>query len=238
MRFFALLLALSASGPLAAAPLDGEPAGDGPFAVAPVAESELATMRGGFRLPNGIDVSMTVQTQTAIDGAVVLRTIFRADQGPPTLAVYVPRDGTVVAAGRPGGSGGQTTVMPSVSLDPRGVIEVTPGVVTPTSVNVSTGSNQGGIGDVPEGLETAGDTVRQQTVGNLRTAAIDAADISIVHFAGAAFGSAIVNSGSDRMIETQTSIAIDLRNAGPDVLGSSMLRAQGLTDDALALRGF
>ena len=70
----------------------------GPFGT-PVAEAELETARGGFRLPSGIDVALTVQTQTAIDGAVVLRTEFRANQGAPQFAVFVPKAGETVAAG-------------------------------------------------------------------------------------------------------------------------------------------
>ena len=59
--------------------------------VAPLSDAELARQRGGFRLPNGVDVALTVQTQTAVDGAVVLRTVFRADQGAPTLTVFTPK---------------------------------------------------------------------------------------------------------------------------------------------------
>lgn len=213
--------------------------GAGPFAAAAVAESELATMRGGFRLPSGIDVALTVQTQTAVDGAVLLRTVFQADQGPATVTVYVPRSGTTVEQpdAASATSGGPSATMPSVSFDTRGVINVLPGVVSPSGVSVTSGHQAGGLGDVPAGMEVAGSAVNQQNLDGLRTAELSAGDLNVIHFAGRAFGSAIINTGSDRLIETQTNVSIDLRNAGPDVLGSSMIRAQDLTFDALSLRG-
>ncbi len=209
-----------------------------PFGVAPVADVELATMRGGFRLPNGIDIALTVQTQTAIDGAIILRTVFRADQGPPTLTAFVPRAGTTVAAASQGTPGqGAVASNPSIAFDARNGIWVTPGLAMPGIAVLADATGQGGSDALPEGLEVAGDSVRQGGLGGLQTVALDAADISVIHFAGTAFGSAIANSGSDREIATQTSVAIDIRNAGPDVLGSSMLRAQDVAFSPMQMRG-
>lgn len=209
----------------------------GPFAVAAVTETELATMRGGFRLPNGIDVALTVQTQTAVDGRVVLHTVFHADHGPPTVTVYVPRPGTVVAQPNETTTPGDApSTMPSLRIDQRGVVDVLPGVVEPKTVSVTRGGSGGAIA-VPAGMEIAGDAIQPQANGGLQTVKLETAELSVIHFAGRAFGSAIVNMGSDRMIESRTSVSIDLRNAGPDVLGSSMMRAQNLTFDALSLRG-
>ena len=61
-------------------------------------------------------------------------------------------------------------------------------------------------------------------------------DIRIVHLTGNAIGSAIANMGSDRAIDTQTTLSIDLRNAGPDVLGSTMLRVEDVGIGALTSR--
>ena len=64
-----------------------------PIAAAPVADPILAEQRGGFRLPSGIDVALSVQTQTAVNGAVLLRTVFQIDQGAPNFTIYAAQAG-------------------------------------------------------------------------------------------------------------------------------------------------
>lgn len=209
-----------------------------PFAQAAVPDPELAELRGGFRLPGGIDVAMTIDTQTAIDGAVVLRTVFRADGGQPSLSVYTPREGEAVAAGPRGTPVAGTPPTPVVTYDRQGGIQVsTAGGAAP---GVSLG---GGAGPIQPGLEivsptdagiaTDAGTVAERTQGALRVVELTGKDLSIAHIAGGAFGSAIANAGNDRVIDTETRVSIDLAGAGPDVIGSSMLRAQDITADAL-----
>ena len=72
--------------------------------------------------------------------------------------------------------------------------------------------------------------VDPQIVTIMRSRAIRVADI------GGAFGSAILNSGSDRTISTATTVSIDLRNAGPEVLGSALLRIEDVAIGALTTR--
>lgn len=205
----------------------------------PLTDPELAEQRGGFRLPNGIDVAMTVQTQTAVDGAVVLSTVFRADQGAPTLTVYTPRPGESVV-GQASAAARNAVIAPSVTYDGRNGIQITPGASAPP-IGVAAGAASGG-GGVPQGLTavdaasgvaTDAGLVTEAARGGVRTVELRGPDLTITHFAGDAFGTAIANSGSDRAIDTQTTLSIDLRNAGPDVLGSSMLRAAAIADDAV-----
>ncbi len=68
------------------------------YTATPLPDAELARHRGGFRLPNGVDVALTVQTQTALNGAVVLRSVFSLDAGDPSFVVYTPRDGQTIAS--------------------------------------------------------------------------------------------------------------------------------------------
>jgi len=225
----ALLLALAA--------VQGDP-----FAAPALPDPDLAAQRGGFRLPNGIDVAMTVQTQTSVNGAIVLRTVFTADQGTPTLTVYAPKPGTTVAAApsTPAAATG-TAGAPTITYDGRNGIQVTPGSAAP-GISVAAGAASAG-GAVPAGLEQVGatattdaGTISQQVQGGLRTVALRGSDLSITHIAGDAFGSAIANSGNDRAIDTSTSVSIDLGNAGPDILGSAMLRVQDVAVEAATMR--
>src|SRR5690606_26638845 len=61
-----------------------------PFTRAPVADAVLAEQRGGIRLPNGIDVDLSIDTITAIDGRIVLQTVTRITEGSPVVTAYVP----------------------------------------------------------------------------------------------------------------------------------------------------
>lgn len=206
----------------------------------PLPDEILATQRGGFRLPSGIDVALTVQTQTAINGAVVLRSVFQADHGTPTLTVYAPRPGETVAAdgGHTGASG--DPAMPVVTYDSRNGIQIsTSGGAPAVSLTLPGGAAPVATGLAPvtgEGIVTDNGMVSQSTRGALQVAELRAADLTITHLAGSAFGTAIANAGNDRAIDTSTAIGIDLRNAGPDVLGSSMLRVQDVAINAMQFR--
>lgn len=209
------------------------------FAEPPLPDADLATQRGGFRLPNGIDVALTVQSQTAVNGIVVLRTVFAVDQGPATLDVYAPRAGATVAAGRTDTSG-RAVATPQVTYDGRHGIQVTPGV---TRTGVSIGSQPGdplpdGLVsvDAASGAATANGVIRQSGTASGQTVRLDGADLSIAHLTGKAFGTVIANTGSDRTIDTSTTLSIDVRNAAPDVLGSALLRVEGLATGVLAER--
>ena len=200
----------------------------------PVAEPELADQRGGFRLPNGVDVAMTVQTDTAVNGAVVLRTVFAVDRGAPTLSVYAPKVGETVAStiARTGQAGRGA---PVVSIDARGTLQITPGATTAV-IGAAGRADAGvpaGLEQVAAGAVTDNGTVSQTAAGAGSRVTLQGGDLSITHLSGNALGSAIANAGNNRVIDTQTSISIDLAGATPDVVGSSMLRAEGVALDAL-----
>ena len=214
---------------------------EAPWERAPLPDPVLAQQRGGFRLPSGVEISLSVRTDTAVNGALVLRTVFSADQGAPTVAIYAPRTGTSVASGLGQGSSGTTTVgSPTVTYDGRGNIQVTPAV---TTIAVS-GAGRGDAGAaIPAGLIQVGagavtdaGTIAEAANGLARAVTLQGPDISVTHLVGTALGSVIANAGSNRTIDTQTSVAIDLHGAGPDVVGSSMLRVQGVAESALQER--
>lgn len=216
------------------------------FDAGTVPDQVLATQRGGVRLPNGIDLALAVQTQTAVNGAVVLQTVYAVDKGPATLTVYVPSPGSVVPAQRAAPPSVSPAAMtPIVSYDPRTGHSVTQGYsgmpVTVGGGNVAVVSST----SIPEGLvvldqsaseNTAAGAVSSRSDGLLKTVTLAGNDLTIAHLAGAAFGSAIANTGSDRAIDTMTSISIDLRSAGPDVLGSVFFRVEDVALGALGSR--
>lgn len=201
------------------------------FAAPPVPDAVLGELRGGIELPNGIDLTLTVQTQTAIDGAVVLQTVFALVDGPPKIVVYTPPAGQTVPAGASAVPG--ASIAPTVSFDVGQGVQVIPGV---TMVPVVVGSGS----QATAGLEEVNAAHVATNAGVLdrseQAISLTGADFSVTHFIGGAFGSAILNSGSDRTISTATTVSIDLRNAGPEVLGSALLRIEDVAIGALTTR--
>lgn len=146
------------------------------FVVAPLPDGELSQLRGGFALPGGLDVAITIQTDTRVDGTLVLSTVYRVDQSTPTLMVNVPRE--------------------KIAAD----IQVK---------HVNLAGDQNG-----QSVQLHGDR------------------LDVTHLLGRTIGSAIANTGSDRIIDSATTIGIDIRGATPANLGSSMLRVDALANDA------
>ena len=210
---------------------------------APVPDAVLAEERGGFRLPSGVDVALSVETQTAVNGAVVLKTVFKVDQGTPTLTTYVPKTGVTVQLGTAaeGKAAGGAAAPPAITFDGRGGVSVIPGV---NMVGVSAGkASATGESALADGLQavsgtvaTDNGTVAEATRGAVRTVTLTGNDLSITHLAGNAFGSAVANAGSDRTIDTTTTVGIDLGGAGPDVVGSAMLRVEDVAIGAMMMR--
>lgn len=206
-----------------------------------VPEPVLAEQRGGFRLPNGIDVALSIDSRTAINGAIVLQTVVKIDEGAPVVTAYVPKNGESVGlAMNQSGTGGAPAA--TVTYDEqRGLI-----VTKPTfSPSVSVGGGQNGAGTPVEGLQevdlsqrftSANGEIRKGMFGAAEAIEFSTADLSVLHLTEGVYGSAILNSGSNRTIDTQTTISIDLQNVGPAVLGSTMLRVEGLAIDAMTGR--
>ncbi len=215
------------------------------FDQAPLPDAVLADLRGGIRLPNGIDAALTIETQTAVNGALVLMTVVKIDTGPPELAVYAPpAGGEVPAQTTSGAATPASSALPTISFDGRNGLHIVPGSGQ-SPLTVSSGSPSASIGVIPDGLEqvdtaspvlTDNGQITFSNNGVTRTVELASSDLRILHLTGNAFGSAIANSGSDRAIDTQTTLAIDLTNAGPDVIGSTMLRVDNVAIDALASR--
>lgn len=62
-----------------------------PFGSAPVSDRELGGMRGGYQLPNGMNVTVGVQIETYVDGTLALRTVLNVvDTAKAALEVFVP----------------------------------------------------------------------------------------------------------------------------------------------------
>lgn len=193
------------------------------FAQLPVEDDALATMRGGFGLPGGLEVSVAVQSDTRVNGLLLLRSVFVVDKGAPELSVF-GRTGDVASSTARTGNG-----------------------VPSSTVTISGGTFA--LGGASEGLErldvsaggasvaTAGGSVRVDKAGAGSQVVLSGPTLDVSHLAGQAYGSVIANRGNDVTIDTVTNINIDLKNTMPSNIGSAMFRVEALAIDSAARLG-
>lgn len=215
------------------------------FDQAPLSDAELADLRGGIRLPNGIDAALTIETQTAVDGAIILMTVVKIDVGLPQVAVFAPGEGaSVPAQPQDAAAGSASQGLPTFSFDNRNGLHVFPGAGR-LSATVTSAPAPADGGGVPDGLlpvdmdapaQTGHGLISASGRGGLTSVELTMPDLQVLHLTGNAFGSVIANSGSNRAIDTQTTVSLDLRNAGADVIGSTMLRVADMASGAMAMR--
>ncbi|NJC32930.1 hypothetical protein GGR88_000404 [Sphingomonas jejuensis] len=212
-----------------------------PFRGEKVPDEALATMRGGFRLPSGIDVSLAVQSETSVDGLLLLRSVYRIDDGAPKLALFAPAPGQTVRT-QPVEANGASAGGLAVSFDRSSGVVFVPSGTTRPAVSVSSGASPAAA--APDGLapidiapggsvDTNGGTVRLVDAGGQIQARLDGMEIDVGHVFGQGFGTIIANSGNDRTIDTVTTISLDLTGTTPFNLGSAAMRIDGLATDAV-----
>ncbi len=216
----------------------------GPFAaVTPVADADLAEMRGGFSLPGGIDIALAVQMDAAVDGALVLRTVFTASQGAPTLAVYAPAPGTrgpatTVASQAAGASA------PALILDRgAGWTSLEPGVTAPAAVAVAVGQTTvappAGLAPLPAAvggpaIATGAGLVQLSSIPSGTRIELSGAMIDITQLVGATFVNMVQNSGNDRSIDTATTINVALGNTAATTAATAAARIADIAGQVAA----
>lgn len=186
---------------------------------------------------------MAVQSETSLNGNLLLRSVYRVDKGQPELRVYAPRPGETIHAAS-AASGARTDPLQgsiAVNFDRQGGVSITRQTAMPvTSVTIgSTPADPGNADDLQPldlshgPVDTAGGRVSVAELPAGLRARIQGDGIDASHLVGAAFGSVVANTGGDRTIDTTTTISLDLRGATPFNLGSSLLRAEALGTDAV-----
>lgn len=227
---------------VAASPLNSQPS------TLPVPDRELATMRGGVLLPNGLNVAVGIDIQTRIDGVLALHTIYTSEQPNPGIRVYT--DGTNSPATAPttttvitGGSGMIPTV--SVGRSPTGTTIVASSSSAPMTVNVVSGPTSGW-------LDAAGQTMVPVVANGPAVAAssgvislanddrgarvtLVAPSVQVDHLVGQATGAVVSNTASNRVIDTVSSVNVDLVGI-PAGLSGGILMVNRLAADAASRR--
>jgi hypothetical protein len=210
-------IALLFAATLAAAPL---PRGDDPPVATPVPDRELATMRGGLMLPNGLNVAIGIDIQTRIDGVLALHTIFSSE----SAGVRVFTDGTTSPGEAPGtvtvATGDPDWPTVSVSRTPTGTVVTAPATGVPGAVNIVTGPTTGWLdaaGQTPVPVTANGPAVVAGP-GSIRlTSDHRGSQVLLVtpateihHLVGQATGAVVSNTANDRVIDTVSTVNVDL----------------------------
>lgn len=208
----------------------------------PIGTPELAAMRGGVQLPNGLNLSVGIDIQTRVDGVLVLHSIYATDG--PIVGTRLFTDGATPSDPVPAQEsvsvpGGMTYPVISVSRS-----NLSPGIAPgaagpPVTINLINDPQANWVPangqqavpvtlDGPPVSANAGQFGLVTTEGG--TAALYQTDtLEIRHLIGQATGVVVANTASDRTIDTTSAVNIELRGAEP------LLAAGQFIASALAL---
>lgn len=225
----ALLALLAVARPVLASPF-----GD----AATVADQELATMRGGVMLPNGMDVSIGIAIETQVDGQLALRTHFSTEGG---LQIFTGG----AATARPAASAGSAVTPPTVRVERGGVGTVISPTMSLPNVRVAVTQGPATAGP-PSGTEvpvaangatvdTAFGAIRLQQGAGGSVVVLDNPTLELRHLIGAATGIVVANTADNRAIDTVATVSIQLNNAMP-ALENGALRIDRIAADAGIVR--
>ncbi|WOK35933.1 hypothetical protein [Sphingomonas sp. C3-2] len=160
----------------------------GPFAgAARLDEAELDRMRGGFLLPNGLDIALGLEIATLVNGEVALRTVLTLDQG---SAINVYTGGSAPASGD-----GPQVNLGSAEGPGSGLGAGVP--VTPNGASINTPMGQ--------------ISLEQGDRGSVVVLAGNALELR--HMIGSITGAVVANTGNDRVIDTVVTVNLDMRNS-------------------------
>jgi hypothetical protein len=210
-----------------------------------VPDVQLATMRGGIQLPNGLAVSIGIDIQTRIDGVLALHTIFNSDG--PTAGIAVYTDGTDSPRTAPG----TTTVtiatspdVPSLVVDrsPTGTTVTSQRVMPAATVNLINGEQatwltaigQTRVAVIANGpaVATESGSISLSNDGSGAVVTLDAPMLQVRQLIGQATGAVVANTGNDRVIDTVSSVNVDLQGLSPTMM-AGIFSVQRAVQDAL-----
>jgi len=207
----------------------------------------LARMRGGLRLPNGLNVAIGIDIQTWVDGSLALHTIYSSEGANAGVRVYT--DGTdapttapgTVTVSMPAANGGAVVV----DRSPTGTTITAPTWTVPVNLNLVQGApsiwldaeGQKQVPVTPNGPAVQSDSgkIKLTTDDRGATVTLDAPMLEVQHLVGQATGIVVANTANDRAIDTVSSLNVDLQGVSPALM-SGMFIANRIAADAVSRR--
>jgi hypothetical protein len=206
-----------------------------------VSDADLADMRGGFNLPDGLNVAIGIDVETRIDGVLALHTVYNSDGPDAGIHAYAGDSGPASSGGTvvPGAAPGASV---SVSRSSSGTTVISTPSAGPTNVTmVSTAapaasSTAGALPLTANGaaVQTASGsyTLTTNDRGNIVT--FNGPSIEVQHLIGQATGVVIANTANDRTIDTTSTVNIDMSNVPVAAINSAFIAARAAFDSARA----
>lgn len=183
-------------------------------------DDRLDAVRGGFLLPNGMDIGLGITVDTLIDGRPALSTVLTIDNA-SHLTIFTGGDmqqqssttGILVA-----GPNGPSLVRITQDASPAsGISGRQPVAVLPNGAPVQT----------PWGAVQLAQSDGQATV------LLIGDGLELRHMIGTATGALVANTVSDRVIDTMVTVDLDIRHSAIPT-GAMMLRLDTLLAGAAA----
>ena len=208
-----------------------------------VSEPELAAMRGGLRLPNGLDVALGIDIQTRVDGLLALHTIYASEGPNPGIRVFT--DGAKPVPTAPATTSvttNSTAGAPLLIVDrsPTGTTIVPTAATTGATVNLVngdpstwlTGEGQTQVPVVANGPAIDAAPGRIGLTADVRGAVVtlQAAGLEVQQLVGQASGVIIANTANDRVINTVSSINVDVQGLTPALMASTFAAQRAALD--------
>ncbi len=213
-----------------------------------VADALLARMRGGLRLPNGLDLALGIDIQTRIDGALALHTVYASEGTNPGVRVFT--DGEKPVSVAPANATIKSEAVPGIPLlivdrSPTGTTVQPTSATSAATVNLVHGdpstwlSGEGQV-EIPV-VANAGPVTAAPGAVSLTTnpagavVTLNTPTVEVRQLIGQATGVVVLNTGNDRVIDTISSVNVDLRGFSAPLLASTFV-AQRAAIDALISR--
>jgi len=221
-----LLLMMNAS--LTAPPSIVVNAPTGPFDAPRVGDGELATMRGGMELPNGLNVNIGIDLQTRVDGVLLLNTVYSSDGPSAGIHVYTASNPAPFASHGASSSTVNATIATATptSAAPTVVVQYSPTGTSVQSIPSAPTTNVV-IGGAPAAVDTTGQaavpviingptvttsqgdyTLKSTSGGAIAT--FQSPSLTIQQAIGQATGSVVLNTANNRSIDTTGVVNIGL----------------------------
>ena len=218
-----------------------------PFHVAPVPEAELKTMRGGLRLPNGLELLLGIDIQTRVDGLLALHTVYASDGQTPGIRVYTDGLNPVPSAPTTQTVQGSTTITPpvlTVDRTPTGTTILPGGTTVGATVNLvvgdpSTWLSGEGQTQLPvtrngAPVATAQGDVSLQDRPDGAVVVLKSPDLEVQQLIGRATGVVVANMADNRTIDTISAVNVDLRGLTPGLLSGQFMMQRAALDAVLS----
>ncbi|WP_395397061.1 hypothetical protein [Novosphingobium sp. BL-8A] len=183
---------------------------------ATLTDAQLDELRGGFELPNGMDVVVGVDIQTLVNGALALRSVLNTDTGTPVVFV--------------GDGSGATSSSSSSGTAAGGGVVVKVGD-TAMTIQPAAGQQQVTLTANGPAVSTPSGTVQLVKDANGSQVILNGNSLELRQMIGSLTGSIVANTANDRTIDTVVNVNVDVRNSAL-LAGSAMLHADTIALDA------